>query len=692
MSKNSLLLILIWAIQRIAPTIVVLLSLVLCVILTNQVVHAQNLYINQLGYLPDSPKYIFTDDPLLEEIYLIDDVSQDTIFTSAFFPHAASDPATGLDLFSGDFSSIDQPGIYHFITESGLTTHSFSISDTINLPLFKKSLKAFYFQRCGSDLIGSEAAPYYRTRCHRADGFYHSSTDLAGFHPAPGGWHDAGDFGKYVVNAGITVGTLLMAYEYFPTKFDNDRIHIPESGNGIPDILDEVKYELDWLLKMQDIGTGGVFFKLTAENFAAMIMPQDDQNSRYIYELSTTATGNFAAVMARASRIYAELDTAFSNACLDAAELAWDYLENYPNLVPEGGFTNPPGTGTGQYGDADDRDERLWAASELFISTGKSEHHQYFKDHYEDKGVLTGTMWWGDVTNLAQLTYLFSNDHPGIDTSIQEDIRSDLLSRCQELFAQRAGNGFYVVLSPGEYVWGSNSIPLNKAILLILGYEQSGIESYKNAAIDQMNYILGVNVHKLSFVTGVGVNFVLNPHHRPSEPDNIDPAIPGLLVGGPDQYLSDPTLSSLFDSSTPPASCYVDDVDSYASNEIAINWNAPLVFVSGYFTNQSLTPIKKENPVIAPQKIKLLPNYPNPFNGETKIRFVLSESDVVNLIIYSLQGQLIYKKNLGNRSSGESSFVWRALNNYGEELPSGIYYYLIEGKYRSSAERLVIVN
>jgi endoglucanase len=672
-------------------TIISLLYLFLFTILSDNCIHAQSLYLNQTGYLPESPKYIFTDDPSLGDFFLVEEFSNDTIFTSAFFPHVAADPSTELDLFSGDFSSVIQPGTYHIQTETGLTSYSFSITDTLNNDLFKKSLKAFYFQRCGFDLLGSEAAPYYRIRCHRADGLYHSSTNLAGFHPAPGGWHDAGDFGKYVVNAGISVGTLLMAYEYFTTKFDNDRIHIPESGNGIPDILDEVRYELEWLLKMQDV-TGGVFFKLTAEVFAPMIMPQDDQSPRYFYESSTTATGNFAAVMARAARIYAEIDTLFSNSCLNAAEQAWDYLETNPTIVPEGGFTNPSGTITGQYGDGDDRDERLWAAAELFSTTGKSDYHQYFVDHHEDKGIFQGTMWWGDVSNLAQITYLFTDNQSEIDISIQENLKSALIRNCQNLVSQRAENGFYCLLSPGEYVWGSNSITLNKAILLILGYELSGINSYRNIAIDQLNYILGVNVHKLSFVTGVGENFVLNPHHRPSEPDNIDPAIPGLLVGGPDEYLSDPLLNSLFDSSTPPARCYVDDVDSYASNEIAINWNAPLVFVSGYFTNGTVTSIKKENPVRVPKKINLLPNFPNPFNGETKIRFVLSESDIVNLKIYSLQGQLIYQKNLGNRSSGESSFIWRAINNNGEDLPSGIYYYLVEGKHRSSPARLVLIN
>ena len=652
---------------------------------------AHNLYLNQVGYLPQAQKYVFTDDPFMEEFFLVEESSNDTVFSASFFPHVAEDPATDLDLYVGNFSSFTQPGRYQIQTGNSLVTHPFVISDTAYHQLYNKSLKAFYYQRCGYDLLGPVADPYYRTRCHRSDGFYHSSTGLSGFHPAPGGWHDAGDFGKYVVNAGITVGTLLMAYENFPIKFGHDDIFIPESDNGIPDLLDEVRYELEWLLNMQH-ANGGVFFKLTAEVFAPMIMPQDDESSRYIYELSTTATGNFAAVMARSARIYAQFDSVFASSCLEAAESAWTYLQNNPDIIPQGGFTNPEGTITGQYGDGDDRDERLWAASELYITTGNSNYHQYFKDHFEDKGVLTGTMWWADVTNLAQLTYLLSEDHTSIDASIQEDLRSALVSKCQSLLDQKADNGFYVLLSPGEYVWGSNSIPLNKAILLIIGYEQTGMETYFNAALDQLNYILGVNVHKLSFVTGLGTNFVLNPHHRPSEQDNIDPAIPGLMAGGPDQYLSDPTLSSLFDSSTPPARCYVDDVDSYASNEIAINWNAPLVFVTGYFAANSLTGIQEDQPTIIPGKIKLLPNYPNPFNSETIIRFVLPESDSVVLKIYSLQGQLVYKEDLGHRFAGESLYLWKAMNDRGEELPSGIYYYLIEGKYRSSYERLVLLK
>ena len=167
--------------------------------------------------------------------------------------------------------------------------------------VYKKSLKGYYFQRCGTALLQPHAGVYYHAACHPGDGFYHSSTGQSGFRLTTGGWHDAGDYGKYVVNSGITVGTLLLAYERFPEKFNQDNLNIPESGNGVPDLLDEVRYELEWLLKMQN-ENGGVYFKITKEQFESFIMPQNDSGIRYIHVLSSTATGNFAAMMARAAR------------------------------------------------------------------------------------------------------------------------------------------------------------------------------------------------------------------------------------------------------------------------------------------------------------------------------------------------------------------------------------------------------
>ena len=634
-----------------------------------------DVYINQEGYPPNSSKYVFVNQ-VADSFFIRNSSTNQILFGEQLHLFAVNDPATGFLLYRGDFSSLQLPGSYFIELKGGNTSKEFSVSDSIYKDIYRKSLKSFYYQRCGIDLLGPTALPYFRTKGHVADGFYHPSSGYTGFHSASRGWHDAGDYGKYIVNAGITVGTLLLAYEEFPNRFGQDNMNIYESGNGIPDILDELRFELEWMLKMQD-STGGVYHKLTRENFSGFVMPSNDTGIRYIYEISSPSTGDFAAVMARAYRVFLPIDSVFAQICLSAAKSAWIYLMNHPNIVPPGGFQNPSGTTTGLYGDGDDLDERLWASAELFISAGDSSYHSYYVNNYSQKGLINHQMSWPEVQVMAHLTYL-RGSQIGIDAIIKNELRNSLLNHCQTLVNLRNSTGFHVAMNISDYVWGSNSIPLNRAILLITGYEESNNILYLHAAMDQLHYVMGVNAHNLSFVTGTGSRSPMFPHHRPSAADGIVEPIPGLLVGGPDRHLSDPVLQANFSSSTPPAICYIDDQESYASNEIAINWNAPLVFVTGYFTGgNSPNLININNPKI-PQNIELLQNYPNPFNGSTVIRFKIKQSDSIFLEIFDVTGKNIFSKNLGRLNPGEADFLWNAVTTRGTQISSGIYYYLIK--------------
>jgi len=332
---------------------------------------------------------------------------------------------------------------------------------------------------------------------------------------------------------------------------------------------------------------GGVYFKLTRENFEGLIMPQNDDGSRFIYEISSTATGNFAAVMARASRLFNSYDSTFANQCLNASILAWKFLITHPDIIPGGGFKNPPGTRTGEYGNYNDNDERLWASAELFETTGDSVYHNYFISHYNNSGVINSPMNWGNVQNLAYFTYLWSKESSSL-YDIKSNIKNNFVTYCDSLVNRSNVNGFGITLNPGEYHWGCNSVALNNAILLILGYVQLNRNDFYNTAIMQLNYVLGINAHNKCFVTGIGSKLVMHIHHRPSASDGIIDPVPGLIAGGPNQDLQDHLLQSNFNNSTPPALCYLDDVGSYASNENAINWNAPLVFVLGYFNSEGL--------------------------------------------------------------------------------------------------------
>ena len=634
---------------------------------------SSQIFVNQAGYLSNLPKYFYTTHNS-DSFYVFKSGTGNKIFSQELLFSVDNDPATGLTLYRGDFSELQSQGSFVIKINSDSSEY-FSITPTAFDDAYRKSLKSFYYQRCGITLFPNYAGVYFHPLCHSNDGYYHSSTNQTGFRATTGGWHDAGDYGKYIVNAGITAGTLLMAYESFPEKFSMDDLNIPESSNGIPDILDEVRFELEWFLKMQN-ENGGVYFKLTKTQFEPFIMPNNDSGARYIYELSSTATANFVAVMAKAARIFQQFDSVFADQCLQVAILGWSYLTANPAIVPPGGFVNPAGTSTGQYGDNTDLDERLWAACELFETTGENVYHNYVISNYNTGGIINSTQGWRNIKNLGLLIYLNSVQSAASQT-LKNNIRNSLTTYCNTLVGRVVTNGFGVSINPGEYNWGSNSDVLNKALLLIYGYKETGNLNYYESALMQINYILGCNAHNISFLTGVGENSVMHPHHRPSEADGIVDPVPGLIAGGPDQYLSDPTLQSLFNSSTPPALCYVDDVDSYASNEIAINWNAPLVFLLGFFNGEGTTRIEDMGDLILPEQFKLEQNYPNPFNPATKIEWQSPISSHQILKVYDVLGNEIVTLVDEYKPAGYYNVLF-SINDLPvgrKGLTSGVYFY-----------------
>lgn len=624
------------------------------------------IFINQSGYKTNLSKYFYTN--LISDSFEVVEVETGTTFLSSNLQLVSSnDPATGMSIRRGDFTSLSENGNYFIRINSTDTSFHFSINENVYDSLYLNALKAFYFQRCGTQLFYTHAGQYQRNSCHTADAFFHNSTGQSGFKFSRGGWHDAGDYGKYIVNAGISASTLLMAYEYFPAYFSDDNLNIPESSNGIPDILDEVKYEIQWFLTMQD-SDGAVYFKLTKEQFEPFVMPSQDSGMRYIYQKSSTATANFAAVLARFYRVYKNYDSSFANLCLSSAINAWNWLSNQISIVPPGGFHNPPGTFTGEYGDNNDSDERLWAAAELFESTGDQLFKDYYDFNYNLAGLINSTMNWQNVRTLAHITYLFSVQ-PNADQNIKTQLLNSLNSYCSTLNNRSITNGFGVTIIPGEYNWGSNSQVLNNAILLILANKKNGNINFLNTALQQLNYSFGSNAHNMSFVTGVGKKYPLHPHHRPSAADGISEPIPGLIVGGPNQYLDDPVLQQYFNQNTPPALCYIDDVGSYASNEIAINWNAPLVFVSGYFKSLISTSVNNEINYL-PEKFYLEQNFPNPFNPTTKIKWQSPVGSWQKIKVFDTLGNQVATLVDDYKSPGNYEVEFDA-----SDLPSGVYIY-----------------
>jgi endoglucanase len=535
--------------------------------------------VDQAGYLPSMPKVAFVVAAQPASSFTIRNSTDAKVVLTGKLSDAVADPDTGDKVQSADFSAIKQTGSYYIDVAGVGRSWNFAIAPDVYNRAFYLATRSYYGQRCGIAVdLGPEFPGYKHDACH-LEGAYHASSGKTGTAPSTGGWHDAGDYGRYVVNSGISTGTLLWAYELFHSRVGNVDLKLPESGNGTPDLLNEIRWNLRWMLTMQD-QDGGVWHKQTSEKFCAFIMPEKDKLVSYIIGTgdgpfkSSCATGDFAAVMAIAARVYKPFDAKFAQECLTAAKNAFSWLAAHPAVL----YRNPQGISTGAYGDLDCRDEALWAAAELYRTTREAAFDHYFLEHYGDFAVKVNPPGWPNVGSMALWTYTFAQP-VGAASQV---IRKATIETAGRMAAKAAANGYRITLSTSDYVWGSNGTVGNQALLLLIANEFKPNDSHKQAALDDLHYLLGRNTFSLSFVTQLGANPVRHPHHRPSGADNNPEPWPGLLSGGPNHSRQDPAMRKLPDG-LPPAKMYLDDQESYASNEVAINWNAPLVFLLAAF-------------------------------------------------------------------------------------------------------------
>lgn len=423
---------------------------------------------------------------------------------------AIQDAASGMTVSRGDFSAWTRPGTYRIETEDGRSSLPFEISDSVYRDAQRGLLKAFYFFRCGMELSEAFAGPWKHGACHRSPAIVHG--DASRRVDAWGGWHDAGDYGKYIVAAAKAVADLLLAYEFYPKAFA-EPVPLPETDGMMPDVLHECRYELDWMLRMQDEETGGVFHKLTTLQFPPIdTMPEDDTADLYVMPISATATASFAAALALAARIYAPFDADYAAGCLKAAERAWAWLERHPE-VP--GFRNPPDVGTGEYGDRNDADERYWAAAELYRTTGESRYHEAFWRLAERGGFDLHELGWTDVGGYGTISYLLSERER--DAGLAARLQEGLLHRAEELASVCDRDGYGISLQPEDYIWGSNMVVMNRAMLLLIADRIAGSRVYESRALAHVHYLYGMNAVGMSYVTGYGKKPIMHPHHRPSE-------------------------------------------------------------------------------------------------------------------------------------------------------------------------------
>lgn len=523
---------------------------------------------NQVGFLPDARKTVVIRGENPGKEFKIVDESGKEVYTGTL-SDAIDSVNAGETVYFGEFTDFTTPGTYHVVSGEGAESYPFVIGEGVYDELLVDAFRMMYLQRCGMELTEDMAGDFAHPDCHMGEAVIYGTDETK---EVCGGWHDAGDYGRYVVSGVEAAQDLLLSYEDFPEIWageNADNMGIPESGNGIPDILDEVKYELDWLLKMQDEETGGVYHKVTCLEFPGFVMPQEETAQLVLAPISTTATADFAAVMAKSSEVYKELYPEFAAQCLEAAKRAWAYLEVTPNGT---GYKNPDDILTGEYPDGQDKDERFWAATELYKVTGEEKYNKYLEETM-DKYILHG-YGWADMGTFGNMTYL------SLDESLQnpvyvEKMKQMILEKADKYLENAKADGYNVALGD-NYCWASNQVACNYARHLLLAEEISGNSEYGTYAYDQLSYVLGQNTLSYCFLSGYGSVSPVNVHHRPCMATGT--VMKGMVIGGPNSNLEDPFTKSTM-AGVAPAKCYIDNDQSYSTNEVTIYWNSPFIYL-----------------------------------------------------------------------------------------------------------------
>lgn len=524
---------------------------------------AATAYINQVGYRTgDTKEFALVDGSGTVEIV---DGSGTTVLTAT--PSAASNWApSGQSVQLVDFSDLKTPGTYSIKVGGQVVRNDLKIADSPFEDVTKASLKWYYYQRASMALEETYAGQWKRAAGHTNETAQLHKSAGSGSLQSSKGWYDAGDYGRYIVNSGITTYTLLSLYEHFPDYFKTLKWNIPADGN-LPDLLAEIKYNLDWMLTMQ-ASDGAVYHKLTTLQFPGDVMPNKDTEQLYVIGKGTAATFDFAAVMAVAARVYRPFDASYADKCLEAAKKAYAWGAQNPNVK----FNNPSDVGTGSYADGSLGDEKDFAGTELFVTTGDAS--------YKTSGASHNLPGWADVSGLA--TYGKAT-HATEFGNVAQVAKDTLLSVADD-FEARSTTGFGVVMGDNDFYWGSNSVAGNQGVWLLHAYYLTGDKKYYVAATKVLDYLLGKNPLDMSFVTGYGTKSPMMPHHRPSTADGVKDPVPGMIVGGPQpggEDIGSQTWECKDYRTGKPATSYTDNRCSYATNEVAINWNAPFAYLAG---------------------------------------------------------------------------------------------------------------
>ena len=531
---------------------------------------SSSIRLNTVGYPPNSVKQ--ASIPLPCTNFTVIRLSDGAAVFSGQTTGPVTDSDTREQLYTADFSSLKKTGQYQLDVPGLGRSAPFSITSDVYRQPFETVMLGFYLWRCGTAVNATyQGMTFAHAACHTNDawldyvGAGHTHKD------GTKGWHDAGDYNKYTVNAGVTLGVMFRAWEDFGAQIKTIRLDIPESGGRLPDFLAEIKWELDWLLTMQ-APDGSVYHKLSATNFCGFVPPESETAGRYFTPWGSEATADFVGILAQAARLYRPYDPAYADRCRQAAEKSYQFLQAHLQYhhADQTGFN----TGAYEINQPNHRlkgvpENRLWAAAEMWETTGNPDALRDLENRIRSvHGQVDGDFDWDETKDLGLLTYLYSH-RPGRDPVLVNLVHSNLLATADEIVQTRNHDGYGRPLG-SIYFWGCNGAVARQAVLLIAAdraarpsnFRLSSKSVYHDTCLDALNHLFGRNYYGRSFVTGLGFNPPQHPHDRRDTGEYLDHPWPGYLVGGPH----------------PRATDWQDDQANFRVNEIAINWNAALVY------------------------------------------------------------------------------------------------------------------
>jgi endoglucanase len=566
-----------------------------------------NVLVNQVGYFPALAKIAVAKNPNAVPWELLN--AKGEVVAKGTTAPFGFDAASGDHVSIIDFTAYAEKGTGYTLRVGKDVSHAFDIADDLYAKIKYDALAFFYQQRSGIAIempyAGHEQwvrpAGHLDVKPNIGDTAVPCSPQAGCTYKLDvrGGWYDAGDHGKYVVNAGISVWTLLNWWERGlafggNADFADGKMNIPENKNKVPDLLDEARWEVEWELRMQvpegEKFAGMAHHKMHDAKWTALSMgPHEDPVPRFLYPVSTSATLDLAANAAQAARIWHGIDKAFADKCLKAAERAWVAAKANPTAFSP----TVQDDGGGPYDDNKVDDNFYWAAAELYITTKKAEYKdavvksEFFKRvdaDWVDDGMFT-SMTWGDTHALGSISLAIVPN--GLGKDVSDAIRKNVVAVADKYSDIVAKQGYRLPFAPTKkgYPWGSNSFVVTNAHMIALAHDFTKDSRYLNGVAMGMDYLLGRNPLDQSYVTGWGDRPLENPYHRfwchqanPKYP----PPPPGILSGGPNSGFEDPYMASAGLNGCAPQKCFLDNGEAWSANEVTINWNAPLFWVAAY--------------------------------------------------------------------------------------------------------------